>query len=440
MGKIVVTPVEKQLMLPIIRSGRRFWVAFAALAAIGAWGAYAYSRQLAEGLGVTGMRDTVSWGLYVSSFVFFIGISHAGTLVSAILRVTHAEWRKPVTRMAEAITVFALVIGASMVLIDLGRPDRMLNVLLYGRLQSPILWDFVSISFYLSGSLLYLYLPLIPDLATMRDKIPMRARIRRRLYAFLAMRWRGTEDQKRRLERAIAVMAVLIIPVAVSVHTVVSWIFGMTLRVGWHSTIFGPYFVVGAIFSGIATLIIIMAVVRKYLHLEGLLRPVHFRNLGLMLLALDISLMYFTLSEYMTAAYAAESKDVSWLSLLASGPFAPMFWTMIAAGFLGPAFILALTRARSIRWTVVAAVLVNVGMFFERYLIVIPTMASPQMPSEIASYLPTWVEWSILAGAIAGFGLLLMVFSKLFPLVSMWEVAEPAASPEPEPTPAGVVD
>ena len=429
MGRIVVSALEKRLMLPLVRSGRGLWILTAGLVAIIAWGAYAYSVQLRVGLGVTGLRDRIPWGLYVSTFVFFIGISHAGTLVSAILRVTHAEWRKPVTRLAEAVTAFALVVGVLMVIIDLGRPDRLQNVLLFGRIESPILWDFISISFYLTGSILYLYLPLIPDLGTLRDKMPRTARIRRWLYVRLAARWRGTPEQHRHLDRAIAVMAVLIIPVAVSVHTVVSWIFGMTLRVGWQSTIFGPYFVVGAIFSGIATIIIVMAAIRWRFHLEKEIKPLHFRNLGLMLLALDVALMYFTLSEYLTASYMGASRDASWLSLLASGSFAPMFWGMVLGGFLAPAFILGVTRARSVRWTVVAAVLVNIGMWFERYLIVVPTMASPQMPTEIASYWPTWVEWSILAAAVAGFALLLVLFSKLFPVVSIWEVQEsdPAA-------------
>src|SRR3990170_2952733 len=418
-------------MLPLVRPGRWYWALVGVLSAIVAWAAYAYTVQLQQGLVVTAMLDRISWGLYVSTFVFFIGISHAGTLVSAILRVTNADWRKPITRLAEAITVFALVVGAAMVIIDLGRPDRLLFIPLYGRIESPILWDFTSITFYLTGSLLYLYLPLIPDLATLRDKMPAKARFRRWLYTRLAARWEGLPEQRRRLERALGAMAILIIPVAVSVHTVVSWIFGMTLRVGWHSTILGPYFVVGAIFSGVATLIIVMAGVRK---------------LGLMLLALDIVLLYFTLSEYLTASYPGETQDVAWLTLLGSGQFAAMFWWMIIGGFIVPAVFIAVTKAKSVPAVVIAAILVNVGMWIERYLIVVPTMATPQTPAVIAPYWPTWGEWSILAGAIAGFGLLLLMFCRFFPVVSMWEVAEkaptplPQRSPVPEPSPMEVAD
>ena len=425
----------QKLVAPVRRTTWKFYAFVAPLAAIVALGAYAYYVQFTTGLGVTGMRNYVSWGLYISDFVFFIGVSHAGTLISAILRVSGAEWRKPITRMAESITVIAISIGALFPLIDLGHPDRLLNLLFFGRIQSAVLWDFISITTYLTGSLLYLYLPLIPDLAAMREA-QVGGRFRRKLYDFLSMKWRDRPSQRRRLKRGIAIMAVLIIPIAVSVHTVVSWIFGMTLRVGWHSTIFGPYFVVGAILSGIATIILAMAAFRKVYHLEPWIKPLHFRNLGLMMLALDLILIYFTLSEYLTAAYGSETADSAWLNALAFGPYAYMFWGMVAGGFLVPVFILALTRVRSVAWLVVAAACVNVGMWFERLLIVVPAMATPQMPVDWASYSPTWVEWSITAGAIAGFVLLYAVFSKLFPLVSVWEVSEaaPAEKPAPEAT------
>ncbi len=423
------------LVSPLKKTTWRFYAVVAPLAAIVALGGYAYFVQFTTGLGVTGMNNYVSWGLYISDFVFFIGVSHAGTLISAILRVSGAEWRKPITRMAESITVIAISVGALFPLIDLGGPTRLLNLLEFGRIQSPILWDFISIATYLTGSLLYLFLPLIPDLAAIKAQ-KVGGPLRRRLYGFLAMNWRNRPSQRRRLKRGIAIMAVLIIPIAVSVHTVVSWIFGMTPRVGWHSTILGVYFVAGAILSGIATIVLAMAVFRRAYHLERWIKPLHFRNLGLMMLVMELILIYFTLSEYLTAAYTSESTDAAWLYSLAFGSFAYLFWPMIVGGFLVPVFILALTRARNVAWLVVAAVCVNVGMWFERLLIVIPAMATPQMPIAWGTYTPTWVEWSITAGAIAGFALLYAVFSKLFPLVSIWEVSEeaPVVQAAPEPT------
>jgi len=419
------------LLEPLRTTSWKFYVLIAILGSVVAWGVYAYSWQLRTGLSMTGLNDRVSWGVYISNFVFFIGISHAGTLISAILRVTHAEWRRPITRMAESITVMAIIVGAAFPLIDLGRPDRLLNIFLYGRLESAILWDFISIATYLAGSLLYLYLPMIPDLAIVRRQV-LTGRLRSFLYRRLGRGWTGTAIQKRSLEKSIGMMAIIIIPVAISVHTVVSWIFGMTLRVGWHSAIFGPYFVAGAIFSGIATILIAMAIFRRVYHLEKYITLQHFRKLGALLLVLDLIMIYFTLSEYLTAAYGSESQDVIWLQVLLEGPYALMFWGMIGAGFILPAILLV--SRRSIWQIVTAAVLVDVAMWMERFLIVVPSMVTPQMTFSWNQYSPSWVEWSITAAAFAGFALLYALFSKFFPIISMWEVSEgalEAAEPEP---------
>lgn len=422
--------IDPNLLAPLRKTTYRFYVLVAGLVAIIALGAYAYSWQLRYGLSVTGLTDQVSWGLYISNLVFLIGISYGGTLISAILRLTHAEWRKPITRLAETTTVMALVVAALFPLLDLGRPDRMQYVLLYGRIQSPIVWDFVGIFTYLLGALIYLYLPLIPDLAIIRRQIKIRG-VRSRIYRILGEGWVGAALQKKNLERSIALMAVIIIPVAISVHTVLSWIFGMTLRVGWHTAIFGPYFVGGAIFSGIATVIIAMAVFRRVYHLEKFITPKHFRNLGALLLVLDLVVIYFTLSEYLTAAFGSESQDVLWLKVLTSGPYAPLFWLMLLGGFVFPAVLLALRR--TVGAVVLSAILVNIAMWMERFLIVVPTMMTPQMGFSWSMYTPTWVEWSITAAAVAAFALMYAVFSKIFPIVSMWEVSEtPAPAAEPE--------
>lgn len=411
---------------PLGKAGRR---GIFLLTLVFLWGLVAYAYQLTSGLRVTAMTNYFSWGVYIVNFVFFIGVSHAGTLISAILRVTGAEWRRPITRMAEAITLFALLVGAPMVIIDMGRPDRAYNVLIHGRLQSPILWDVLSITTYLTGSLIYLYLPLIPDLAILRDHAVRFSKVRQRLYRTLALGWTGTPDQHRRLEKAISVMAIVIIPVAVSVHTVVSWIFGMTLRPGWHSTIFGPYFVVGAIFSGIAAIITAMALFRRFSGLQDYITLDHFKKLGALLLTLNLVYIYFTASEYITIAYTRETADKRLLERLFHGPYATEFWIMAVIGMFVPALLLALPWTRTIKGITVASVLINIGMWLKRFVIVVPTLASPFMPVETASggvfgYRPTWVEWSITAGAFAAFGLLYILFSRLFPIVSIWEVVE----------------
>ncbi len=420
MEKRAYESTGETLIRPIIRRGRAYYTFVFSLMAVIVWGGYAYYTQLSEGLVVTGMRHIVLWGLYITNLVFFIGISHAGTLISAILRVTGAEWRRPITRMAESITVFALMVGALMPLIDLGRPDRMLNLVLYGRIQSPIIWDFISIATYLTGAIIYLYLPLIPDIADLRDRLTWKG-WRGRVYKLLSLGWNGSEEQRKRLERAIKIMSVIIIPVAVSVHTVVSWIFGMTLRVGWHSSIFGPYFVVGAIFSGIATIIIAMFVFRRVYHLERYITALHFKHLGLMLLALDASYIYFTISEYLTASYGAEAADLELLGALFWGQYAPEFWVFAIGGLVIPAFMIALPRTRTPAGVTVAAILVNIGMWLKRFIIIIPTLSRPMLPYEWGQYQPTWVEWSITAASVAGFILLITIFSRFLPIVSVWE-------------------
>ena len=412
------------LLRPVARWTPRFWALIIALGSIVAWGAFAYSVQLREGLVVTGMRDTVLWGLYISNFVFFIGISHVGALMSAILRLSKAEWRRPVTRMAEAITVCSLFVGASMPIIDLGRPDRLLNVLVYGRVQSAILWDFLSISTYLVGSLLFFYLFLIPDLAILRERLTSIGRFRRWLYRKLSIGWTGAPDQRRRLERSIGILTILILPIAISVHTVVSWIFAMTLRVGWNSTIFGPYFVAGALFSGVASVLMAMALFTHFYKLDRWIKPVHFRNLAYLLLLLDIVYIYFTLNEYLTVSYKSEGAEASLLGSLYGGSFAGLFWTIQIAGLIVPAFLLAFRRTRTTLGIVVAATLVNATMWLKRYLIVVSTLATPQMPTGWGSYWPTWVEWSITAAAFAGFVLLFALVSRLVPIVSIWETQE----------------
>jgi molybdopterin-containing oxidoreductase family membrane subunit len=439
---------EQNLLRSMLENTWRFYAWVGLLAGVMLWGLYAYIQQLRNGLIVTGMRDQISWGLYITNFVFFIGISHAGTLISAILRVTDTEWRKPITRMAEAITVFALCIGAPMVMIDMGRPDRLLNVFRYGRIQSPIIWDVLGVSTYLTGCILYFYIPMIPDLALLA-KLPQISSWRRRLYRALSLGWTGTAGQKALLEKSISSMAVFIIPLAVSVHTVVSWIFAMTLRPGWNSSIFGPYFVVGAIYSGTAGVIFSMWVLRRVFRLQEYVEDLHFRKLGLLLLAFSLIYLYFNINEYLTAGYKLEGMERVLMDRLFTGDYAVLFWVAQSMCVFIPAAVMiaVLGLKRYHRYTIPGVVfssaLVIVGAWVKRYIIVVPTLRSPYLPSgqrlpwEWTHYHPSWVEWSITAAAVAGFALIYTLMAKVFPIVSMWETREqePAVA-EPEPSAA----
>ena len=412
---------DAALLAPIARTGRGFYVTVTILGLLIAWGAVAYWTQFDQGLGVTGLHQPVSWGFYVTNFVFFIGISHAGTLISAILRLTKAEWRRPITRMAEVITVMVLLIGAGQILIDLGRPDRLMNIFRYGRYQSPLLWDATSISAYFFASTVYLYLPLIPDIAILRDHLGGK---RRFLYAVLAMGWTGTEHQQKVLNRAIAILAVMVIPIAVSVHTVVSFVFSMTIQPMWHSTIFGPYFVAGAIFSGIAALIVAMGIIRRIYHFEAYLKPIHFRYLGYLLLVMTLLWFYLTFAEYLTGYYGSEPEEMKVFWSKFTGQFWPFFWAMVACNLVIPLVLLVRLRHHAVGKTVVASVSVVIGMWLERFNIVVPTLSNPRLPFPEGQYWPTWIEWGELAGSFGLFILFYVIFVKLFPIISIWEIRE----------------
>ena len=495
---------ELGLLASLTEAGPGFYVLVGTLLAVIAWGIIAYAVQLRYGLGVTGLRDHFMWGVYITNFVFFIGVSHVGALMSAILRITGAEWRRAVTRMAEAITFASLLMGALMPFVDMGRPDRLLNLFVHGRLQSPILWDILSITTYLAGSTLFLYVPMIPDIALLRDRFANGPAWRRRLYTALALGWRGSEAQHQHLERIMGVMAIIIIPIAISVHTVVSWIFSMTLRTGWYSTVFGPYFVSGALFSGAAAVVTAMALFRWAYHLEEYISAAHFRRMGYLVITLGLIYAYFTFAEYLTPAYKMATAERGYLAAVFSGPFAPLFWFTQFGGVLLPLLLLTVPRiswiprlqslpfmrprpalatiatatvlilifpfllpqtaalggAEAIRtissWVlialgawlfltllpglrqrpiaaaVVAAVLVNLGAWVKRFVIIVPTLQYPFLPIQRAPvgwaiYRPTWVEWSITAAALAGFVLIYLLFSKVFPIVSIWETREEPA-------------
>lgn len=413
------------VLSPLSHASRGYYIFVFFLLAIVIWGIYAYTVQIRYGLLATGMRDVVMWGLYLVNFVFFIGISHAGTLISAILRVTNAGWRTPVTRLAELITVVAISIGALMPIIDLGRPERVWHIIVYGRFQSPLLWDIISITSYLTGSLIYLYLPMIPDFALMRDRARRGASaLRQKIYTFLAVGWKNTPEQRHRLEKAIGIMAITIIPIAISVHTVVSYVFSMTLRPGWDSTVFGIYFVIGAIFSGIASILIVMVIFRKIYHLEEYITERHFRNLSHLLLVSLLFYVYLTVGEYITIGYKLEIEELHLLELLLVGANAPWFWFFVVTGLVIPGFLLISRWGPTIPRIITAAVLVNIAMWIKRFIIIIPSLQVPLMPFEFGAYTPTWVEWSITAAAFAAFVLIFAIFAKFLPLLSIWEVAE----------------
>jgi len=412
--------IDADLYRSVEQNGPGFYYVAAGFIAIIVFGLYRYYLQVKYGLGVTGMNQPVTWGFYIINFVFFIGISHAGTLISAILRLTQAEWRRPITRMAEVITAIVLVIGGLHPILDLGRPERMFNLLKWGRLQSPLLWDVVSITAYFAASTVYLYLPLIPDIARLRD----RGTRPQWLYKLISWNYQGTPRQQEVLHKAMNVLMIVVIPVAVSVHTVISYIFAMTLEAGWHSTIFGPYFVAGAIFSGIAALMVVMIVFRRVYHLERYLKQIHFSNLSRLMLVMAIFWFYLTFSEYLTGFFGSEPAELDVMMFKLTGPYAVPFWLMIFFNFVLPVALLSRERTRTIPVILIVSIGICIGMWIERLIIVVPSLTIPYVDYPYHPYWPSLTEISLFAAALSAFCLGFMIFARFFPLISVWEIEE----------------
>jgi Ni/Fe-hydrogenase subunit HybB-like protein len=418
--------LQEDVWRPLRETSTRYVITVLLVGAVALWGLFCWGYQIHKGIGVVGKNRPSMWAFYILNFVFWIGISHAGTLISAILRLTHAGWRKPVTRAAEAITVFCLMIGGLFPIIHLGRPWIFYYLIpypnqrvLWPNFRSPLVWDLTAILTYLTGSVLFLYLPMIPDLAQLALHT---TGWRRFLYRTLALGWTGSDREWHALERAMKLMAGLILAVAVSVHTVVAWDFAMAIAPLWHSTIFGPYFVVGAIFSGIAALLLIMAVIRKFMNLEAYLEPRHFENLSRLLFLMCLLWLYFTVSENLTAWYGNQPHEMQVFGTRVRGQYAPWFWLMVVCNFIVPFVLLGIRRLRNITTISISSVCVLIGMWLERFLIVFPTLAHPPLAAAwTTGYNPTWVEISIAVSTFAAMALLYLIFSKLFPIIAVWE-------------------
>jgi len=419
---------------PVRAPGRWFWPTLGVLVAMVAVAMAGYGYQLFAGLWVAGYTDAAFYGIYEANLVAFIGVSYGGALVSAVLRLTNAPWRTPITRMAEATALVSLLVGASFAIIHLGRPERIWQLFLFPQAASPIVWDMVAIATYLAATLIFLYLPLIPDLALARDRLgPSAGRLRRAFYRVAAVGWGGTPHQRRRLNWSVGAIAVLIIPLAITVHSVLAWAFSMTSRPGWHSTIFGPYFVLGALYSGVALVIVVVAAFRRAYQLEPYIGLRHFVSLSRIMAVLGAVYLYFTFSEMLTAAYVRTRDEASIVAVLLEGSFAVPFWVFLIGGVLVP--IALSLAARQVRYLVVAAALAVVGMWLKRLLITLPSATVPLIGDVWGTVQVTWVAIVITLGAAAAIPLGLMVIFRFVPILAVDEMAEfDAHRPSAEPS------
>lgn len=390
-------------------------------------GGYALYLQIADGHIVTGMRDNVVWGLYIANFIFFIGISYAGAVISGLLHILNVEWRKPIIRIAEMITVIATMIGPIFILLCVGRLDRLHHLFIYPRLQSPITWDVLAISTYFAGSVIFLYLALIKDFAIYRDMKLNIPKWKHNLYKILAIGYRGTPSQKRHIKISTDLMAIMIIPLAIIVHSVLSWIFGMTLRPGWHSSIFGPYFVLAAIYSGTGVLIMAMWVYRKMYKLDSLLTDKHFIYLGYIMMVLGAAYGYFTFSEYLTAWFGSAKWDNEVIEkLFTLKYYGGWFLFTNVAGIILPVLTVAIPFTRKPNFIAFVSFFMVIALWVKRYLIIVPTLESTLLPmqdtrAEYVKYSATWVEWALTFAGIATFFLLFTLLSKFITIIPISE-------------------
>ena len=389
-------------------------------------GAYAYYLQYTNGLSVTGLGDYASWGIYISNFVFFVAISLVGSLITAVLRLSNVHWSTPLTRIAEIIAVSGIVFAAIIIIVDMGRPDRFLYVVIHGRIQSPIIWDVIVISTYLVISLLLLYIPLLPDLKIMLRNKEKNFKWLNKVFHFLGSFWVGSKEQFRLSEKATNILAVTIIPVAFCIHTVTSWLFATTYRPGWDSTNFGAYFISGAFLVGAGAVAVAMFVFRKAYKLEKYITDDHFNKMGKIVVLLALLYLYFNINEYLVPAFKMKKFEVEHLEGLFTGHFAGIFWFAIGTSMVLPIVILLFRSGRKPLPMFIAGLLVVIGAWCKRFLIVTPTMLHPFLPmtdapENFTHYFPTWQESAITAGSLAGALLVITFFTRILPIIPIQE-------------------
>jgi Ni/Fe-hydrogenase subunit HybB-like protein len=405
------------------------WVAFLSIIAL--FGLYALVRQMMDGQVITGMRDNAVWGIYTANFVFFMGLSYAGALISCSFQLLRIKWAKPILRMAELITVSSLIVGAPFILFCLGRLDRIHYLFSYGRIQSPITWDVIAISTDLVFCIAFLYFTHIRDFAKLRDAEGFNiAPWRKKMYKYLALGYKGTPAQKKYLHQAHDIMAAIIIPTAVIAYSLLSLLFSMSLKPGWHSTIFSPYFVVTAGYSGLALLIVVMWIYRKNRKLEKYITNQHFNYFGFGLIILTFIYAYFTFSEYLTQWYnQTNTFEILMNNLVDFSQFGWLSLFHIIFAFVVPLIVLGFPWFRSINSVTIVSVFIILALWVKRYLIVIPPLENPFIPiqdirPEYTNYTASWVEWALTFSGIAIMILIFTVASKIAPIIPVSEVAD----------------
>ena len=386
-----------------------------------AWQTYA-------GLGIAGYQAPVFWALYIITFVFWIGIGHAGTLISAILFLFRAKWRNAVNRGAEAMTVFAVLTAALFPLIHIGRLWKFYFLLpypnqrgLWVNFKSPLLWDVFAINTYMTISIVFFYIGLIPDIAIARDRA---TGVKKVVYSILSLGWQGKSGQWKAHNRTVLHLSGLATPLVLSVHSIVSWDFAMSILPGWHATIFAPYFVAGAVFGGFAMVLVVLIPVRRIWGLEKWITDYHFENMSRFILLTSLICGYAYLAEYFIGWYGAVEFESTSFYLRAFGPYWGATWIMIGANVIFPQLLWIKSLRTNIPFLFFLGFVINIGMWFERYVIIITSLSRDFMPGAWGLYIPSTVELIVLTGSFCWFSMWFLLFLKIFPVIAMGEMKE----------------
>jgi Ni/Fe-hydrogenase subunit HybB-like protein len=430
LGRPDDTTLTERLLAPLLSAPRGWWLllAFTGLGTLAMLGAVGYT--FARGIGVWGNNIPVAWAFAIINFVWWIGIGHAGTFISAFLLLLRQPWRASVNRVAEAMTLFALTNAALFPVLHLGRPWFVYWLLPYParfgvwpQFRSALPWDAAAVGTYFTVSLLFWYLGLVPDLASARDRLP--GLLRRRIYGVFALGWRGSGRQWREYRMAYLLLAGLATPLVISVHSIVSLDFAISQLPGWHSTIFPPYFVVGAIYSGFAMVLLLVIPLRRLYRLEDLITARHLDNMAKLLLAMGWLMAYAYLVEAFIAWYGDNLYE-RYAVLVARplGPYAWLFWLMLAANVLTPQLFWSGRLRTSTPVLLGASLVILAGMWLERFVIIVGSLSNDFLPSSWHLYRPTWVDLTILGGSLCLFGFLFLLFVRWLPFISMHELRE----------------
>ena len=433
--------VNRDILKVLSRPGKGWWILFGlAVAGVGLF-LGSWFLQIVRGIGVSGLNAPVGWGVYITTFVFWVGIAHSGTLISAILFLFRAPWRQSIYRASEAMTVFAVMTAGLFPLIHVGRVwhaywlvpypnDRFL----WPNFRSPLVWDVFAVTTYFTVSAVFFYLGTIPDLAAARDQ----ARgLRKKFYQLVSLGWRGTDREWHHFSKAYIYLAALATPLVLSVHSVVSWDFAMSIVPGWHTTIFAPYFVAGAIFSGVAMVITLAVPMRKYFGLEKYLTVKHFEAMAKLCLLTGSIVLYAYLVEYFLAWYSGEPPERGSFWNRVFGHYWWANWTMLTCNGLVPLMLWFKRVRRSIAALFVISIFINIGMWFERFVIIVTSLSHEYEPWAWGLYRPSMVEMGILVGSFAWFGLWFLLFTRLLPPVAIAEMKEVVPPPLRGKGPAG---